>query len=103
MAETLTINLEATPATEAPDLMGALGEAEETVLMELRLADYVMAFTSAHVTVDEQGRVKDQAQPSLPPNTAEAKEGFRAAFQWARRQTFDPDHAQRMRREAWGE
>jgi hypothetical protein len=29
-------------------------------------------------------------------------EGFAAVFAWARAQDFEPDHAERMRRDAWG-
>ncbi len=52
MAETLTIDLAASPTTQAPDLLGAWRDAEETVAVQLRLADYIIAFTQFEYPVE---------------------------------------------------
>lgn len=42
------------------------------------------------------------AAKSVEPVGADVVAGFDAVFAWAMRQDFDDDHAERVRREAWG-
>ena len=67
----------ANESTPTPDLMGA--------------------FTAATDAVARRTPVESE------PLGHEAAAGFRVVFEWAMRQDFPPDHAQRMRREAWGD
>ncbi|HEX2087921.1 MAG TPA: hypothetical protein VHF89_19700 [Solirubrobacteraceae bacterium] len=55
-----------------------------------RLLDNLNASTA--VVATETAALADMTEP----------DGFAAAFEWAMRQDFDPDHAERIRREAWG-
>lgn len=62
--------------------------------------DLMTVFTDAIDAVRE-----GTALPSVRAGDAsevDAAVGFRAVFEWAMRQDFPPDHAARMRREAWG-
>jgi hypothetical protein len=55
------------------------------------------AWEEATEAVDLTGVLAEARQEA---QTAAA--GFAAVFEWAERQDFPPDHAERVRREAWG-
>jgi hypothetical protein len=97
MTETLTVNPEATTATKAPDLLAALRQSQEALGMgrTFHIGTYRVASTEDRITVPVERAVR--------PGNTRAVDGFRAVFEWARRQEFDPDYAKRIRREAWGD
>lgn len=47
-------------------------------------------------------RVTTFSWPNANHDRQESAAGFTAVFEWAEKQDFPPDHADRMRREAWG-
>jgi hypothetical protein len=71
---------------------------EQPQVTDPEKADYIDATpTPRWTTADLMGELR------VAQSEAEgAASGFGAVFAWAMRQDFDPDHAERVRREAWG-
>ena len=98
----LTVDPEATVSvsTKAPDLLDvfSLAVRQEFVPMpptSSRSRIPIGASAATPASYRGEGVQLDETR-------REAAAGFAAAFAWAMRQDFEPDHAERMRREAWG-
>lgn len=99
---TMTIDPEATVSTGTPPLLDVLSREPQEFLPMPNWHPFRLHTGGSTATAPPKG-YGGERQADRERTRQEAAGGFAAVFQWARRQDFDPDHADRIRREAWGD